>query len=74
VGRPCVCAAPTGPVVVLIDNAADAAEVDCDLSALRLTEGARLVDRLEAAPELHVAGGKIHARFPTRTAGIYVAP
>jgi len=65
---------PASPVVVLINNAPDAADVDCDLSALRLTEGARLVDRLEAAPELHVAGGKIHARFPARTAGIYLAP
>ena len=63
-----------GPVVVLINNAPDAAEVDCDLSAMRPAEGARFVDRLEAAPELHVTGGKVHARFPARTAGIYTAP
>jgi len=65
---------PGGPVFVLINNARDAAEVDCDLSPLHFVEGARLVDRLEAAPELHVAGGKIRARLPARTAGIYTMP
>lgn len=59
-----------GPVVVLINNGA-AADVECDLAPLHLAEGARLTDRLGAAPELAVAGGKVHARFPPRTAGIY---
>ena len=63
---------PAGPVVVLINNAASAAEVSCDLSPLGLGEGASLTDRLGAAPELHVAGGQVHARFPARTAGIYL--
>ena len=60
-------------VVVLINNAAEAAEVDCDLSAVAPNEGSTLADRLGTAPELRVSGGKIHARFPARTAGIYVA-
>jgi glycosidase len=62
-----------GSVVVLINNAPDAAEVSCDLSAVHLREGARLTDRLGAAPELRIAGGKVRARFPGRSAGIYVA-
>ena len=64
---------PAGPVVVLINNAADAAQVDCDISRLQPVEGSRLVDRLKAAPDLQVTGGKVHAPFPARTAGIYVA-
>jgi hypothetical protein len=63
---------PAGPVVVLMNNAADAAEVKCDLSPLGLADGVSLTDRLGAAPELHVAGGHVHARFPARTAGVYV--
>jgi glycosidase len=62
-----------GPVMVLINNAADAAEVSCNLSPLGLAEGVSLTDRLGEAPELHMAGGQIHARFPARTAGVYVA-
>jgi hypothetical protein len=61
-----------GPVVVLMNNAAGAADVECDLSALELAEGSVLVDRLGGAPELRLAGGQIHARMPARTAGIYV--
>jgi hypothetical protein len=57
----------------LINNAADAAEVSCNLSPLGLAEGVSLTDRLGVAPELHMAGGQIHARFPARTAGVYVA-
>jgi hypothetical protein len=64
---------PAGPVVVLMNNAANAAEVNCNLSPLGLAEGVGLTDRLGEAPELHVAGGQVHARFPARTAGIYVA-
>ena len=63
----------SGAVVVLINNAAEAAEVDCDLSAVAPNEGSTLLDRLGTAPELRVNGGKIHARFPARTVGIYVA-
>jgi len=62
-----------GPVVVLMNNAANAADVNCDLSPLGLAEGASLTDRLGAAPELRVAGGQVQARLPARTAGIYVA-
>jgi glycosidase len=65
---------PAGPVVVLINNAAEASAVTCDLSPLGLEEGTRLADRLQAAPELRIAGGQVHARFPARTAGIYVRP
>ena len=63
---------PAGPVVVLINNAAAAADVTCDVSPLGLAEGTDLADRLGAAPELRVAAGQVHARFPARTAGIYV--
>ena len=61
-----------GGVVVLINNAPEAAEVSCDLSTLRPSEGARLTDRLGVAPELRITGGKVQARFPGRDAGIYV--
>jgi len=63
---------PGGPVVVLINNASGAEAVDCDLSPLELAEGSALVDRLGAAPELRLSAGKVHARMPARTAGIYV--
>jgi glycosidase len=63
---------PSGPVVVLINNAAGAADVSCDLSPLGLADGARLTDRLGAAPELQVAGGQIHVRLPARAAGIWL--
>jgi glycosidase len=63
---------PSGPVVVLINNAPAAADVNCDLSPLAPAEGATLVDRLSGAPELHITAGQIHTRFPARTAGIYV--
>jgi glycosidase len=62
---------PTGSVVVMMNNAADAANVDCDLSPLGLADGAKLTDRLGAAPQLQVANGKVHSRLPARTAGIY---
>ena len=62
-----------GTVVVLINNAPEAAEVSCDLSPLHPSEGASLTDRLGAAPELRIAGGKVQAQFPGRSAGIYVA-
>jgi glycosidase len=61
----------TGPVVVLINNAAEAAEVSCDLAPLGLGEGTIMIDRLSAAPDLNVAAQKVHARMPPRTAGIY---
>jgi glycosidase len=61
-----------GTVVVLINNAPEAAEVSCDLSPLHPSEGASLTDRLGAAPELRIAGGKAQAQFPGRSAGIYV--
>ncbi len=61
-----------GPVVVLMNNAASAAEVKCDLSPLGLSEGATLTDRLGGAPELRVTGGRVDALLPGRTAGIYV--
>jgi glycosidase len=64
---------PGESVFVLINNAVNAAEVDCDVSVLRLPEGTTLTDTLGAAPELRVNSGKIHARFSPRTAGIYVA-
>ncbi|HUE21946.1 MAG TPA: alpha-amylase family glycosyl hydrolase [Bryobacteraceae bacterium] len=62
---------PAGPVVVLMNNAADAGDVTCDLAPLGLAEGASLTDRLGGAPELHIAGGQVHARLPARTAGVY---
>jgi neopullulanase len=61
----------TGPVVVLINNAAEAAEVSCDLAPLGLGEGTIMIDRLSAAPDLNVVAQKVHARMPPRTAGIY---
>jgi glycosidase len=61
----------TGPVVVLINNAPEAAEVSCDLAPLGLGEGTIMIDRLSAAPDLNVAAQKVHARMPPRTAGIY---
>jgi glycosidase len=60
-------------VLVLINNAADTTDVDCDLSPLAPKEGLRLADRLGAAPALLVRAGKVHAQFPAHTAGIYVA-
>jgi len=63
---------PAGPVVVLINNAAKPAEVNCDLSPLGLPDGTNLTDRLGAAGELHVARGKINVILTARTAGIYV--
>jgi neopullulanase len=62
---------PSGPVVVLINNAAQPADLACDLSPLHLAEGARLTDRLAAGPELRLQHGKIEAHFPPRTAAIY---
>ena len=62
---------PGGPVVVLMNNAAEAAEVTCDLAPLRLPDGVELADRLGAAPELHIAGGQVQGRLGARTAGIY---
>jgi len=35
-------------------------------------QAATLTDRLEAAPELRVAAGQVHALMPPRTAVIYV--
>jgi len=61
------------PVVVLINNGASAAQIDCDLAPLGLAEGAGLADRLGGAPELRVAAGRIHTQLPPRTAGIYTA-
>jgi glycosidase len=61
-------------VVVLIHNAAQAAEVDCDLSPLHVPDGTGLADSLGAGPELRVTDGKVRARFPARSAGVYVAP
>jgi glycosidase len=63
---------PAGPVVVLMNNAVSAGEVNCNLAPLGLPDGAGLTDRLGEAPELQVAGGQVHAQLPARTAGIYV--
>ena len=60
-----------GPVLVLINNAKAPADLNCNVSALGLADGARLVDRLGSAPELRVAGGQVHVTLPARTAGIY---
>ena len=54
-----------------MNNAAEAAEVTCDLAPLRLPDGVALADRLGAAPELNVAAGQVHGRLGARTAGIY---
>jgi len=59
------------PVVVLMNNGGEPAEVNCDLSPLGLADGASLADRLSGAPELHVAGGQAHVQLPARSAGIY---
>jgi len=59
------------PVVVLMNNGGEPAEVNCDVSPLGLADGASLADRLSGAPELHVAGGQVHVRLPARSAGIY---
>jgi hypothetical protein len=58
-------------VVVLINNAAQAGDVNCDLTPLGLADGASLTDRLGAAPELHIAGGQVHAHLAARSAGVY---
>lgn len=63
---------PGESILVVMNNAPNAAEVDCDVSPLNLAEGSSLADSLRVAPELRVVNGRIHGSFPGRTAGIYI--
>jgi glycosidase len=63
-----------GPVFIWINNAPEAVDAVCDLSALGLADGSALTDRLGTAAQLRVTGGIVHTRLPPRTAAIYVAP
>ena len=59
------------PVMVLINNAANAADFSCDVSRLGLAEGTGLKDRLGQASELSVSSGQVRVHLPPRTAGVY---
>jgi glycosidase len=60
-----------GPVMVLINNANEAADVECNVAPLVLADGARLEDVMGSAPELRVTGGVVRARLAGRAAGVY---
>jgi glycosidase len=60
-----------GPVIVLFNNAAQPADIACDLSPLHLPEGVTLADRLGSAPGLHVVNGRVQVHLPARSAGIF---
>ena len=60
-----------GPVVVLINNANQAADVECDVAPLALAEGARLEDVMGSAPGLRVTDGVVRVRLAGRAAGVY---
>jgi glycosidase len=62
----------SGSAVVVINNAPRAAEVDLDVGAVGLPEGARLVDGLGALPAAEVRDGRLRAALPPRSAGVYV--
>jgi glycosidase len=58
-------------VVIVINNDPKPANVEFDVSPAGLADGARLVDRLEAAPDVRVANGRLRTTLPARSASIF---
>ena len=59
-------------VVTVINNDKKAAQVEFDVSALSMADGAVLTDRLEVSPEVRVENGKLKVILPERSAAIFV--
>ena len=60
------------PVVVAINNARETATLEAPAGSLGLAEGVILVDRLGAASEVRVEGGRLKLTLPARAGGIWV--
>jgi glycosidase len=60
-------------VVVFLNNGGAAAEIDAPAPPAAFAEGALLEDRLEAAPPLRVAGGRLRVSLPGWSGAIYTA-
>ena len=59
-------------VIVAFNNASGTAQIEFETAPLKLKEGARLVDRLSAAGETRVQGGRLKISLPSRSAAILV--
>ena len=62
-----------GTAIVVLNNAAEEATVECGLGPTKLAEGALLRDGLGAAPDVRVEGGRLRVTLPARSAAVYTA-
>nr|MBA3243509.1 hypothetical protein [Acidobacteriota bacterium] len=61
-------------VFIVFNNDTKSATIEFDASEADVTDGARLIDRLEVlSGETRVAGGRVRATLPARSASILVA-
>ena len=60
-------------VIVIINNAAEAASIEFDAAPVHLSNGITLTDRLGVGTQLEARQGKITATLPGRSASIYVS-
>jgi neopullulanase len=58
-------------VIIVINNDAKPATFEFDVSRARLTDGARLVDRLDVAPDARIMDGKLKMGLPARSASVF---
>jgi neopullulanase len=58
-------------VIVVINNDTKPATIEFDVASARLADGARLTDRLDAAPDARVTDGKLKTNLPARSASIF---
>jgi glycosidase len=58
-------------VVVMLNNGGEEATIECPAGPARVPEGAQLEDRLGLSPPVTVAGGRIRARIPARSASVF---
>jgi glycosidase len=65
-------ATKSSSVITVINNDKRTAQVEFDVSALALTNGVVLTDRLGAAKEVRVENGKLKVSLPERSAAIFV--
>ena len=58
-------------VIVVINNDANPATLEFEVSTARLADGVRLVDRLNIAEDARVADGKLKVSLPARSASVF---
>jgi glycosidase len=60
-----------GSAIVVLNNAAEEATIECAAGPVGLADGALLHDRLGGTPDVKVEGGRLRVRLKGRSAAIY---